>query len=161
MRGSCLPHVQFSLKYLEFSLRYTMRNMFGMFLFAFWVISTQKGEADNFLKFELAGVPIRPFKYLRMPIILKAHGPCMHACDTNAHHDVTRFAYDAKHVTMTSPAFTFYSCHVGLMWHDVIGVCIVGTPHHHGLHHMGIMWHDIIVFSSCSHHIDDGITFRS
>ena len=62
----------------------------------------------------------------------------MLAHDAHAHHDVTIFAYDVKHVTMMSPAFVFHSCHVGMRWHDVIGVCIVGTPHHHGLHHMGM-----------------------
>ena len=25
-----------------------------------------------------------------------------------------------------------------LRWHDIIGVHIVGTPHHHGLHRMGM-----------------------
>ena len=44
-----------------------------MFLFAFWVISTQKCEVVNFLKFESAGIPIRPFEYLCMPILVIAH----------------------------------------------------------------------------------------
>ena len=35
MRGSHLPHAKFSLQYLNFSLRHAIRNMFGMFLFAF------------------------------------------------------------------------------------------------------------------------------
>ena len=52
--------------------------------------------------------------------------------------DVTRFAYDANDVTMTSPAFAFHLCHVETRWHDVIGVRIVGTPRHHGLHRMGM-----------------------
>ena len=116
-----------------------MRNMFGMFLSSFWVISTQKGEAVNSPKFELAGVPIRPIKYLDIPISLRSCVPCMHAHDTHAHHDITRFTYVANHVTMTSPAFTFHLCHIGLMWHDVIGVHVVGTTHHHGSHHMGMM----------------------
>ena len=80
MRGSHLPHAKFSLQYLKFSLRSTMRNMFGMFLFAFWVISTQKCEVVNFLKYGLAGIPIRPFKYLSAPILIIAPTPCMHAC---------------------------------------------------------------------------------
>ena len=58
-----LLHAKSSLKYLKFSLRYTMRNMFAMFSFAFWVNITQSCEVDNFLKFELAGIPIRLFKY--------------------------------------------------------------------------------------------------
>ena len=62
---------------------------------------------------------------------------CM--CDTHARHDVTRFTYDANHVTMMSLAFTFHLCHVEMMWHDIIGVHIAGKPCHHGSHHMGMM----------------------
>ena len=138
MRGSHLPHAQFSLQYLKFSLRYTMGKMFGMFSFAFWVIRALKCEAVNFIEFELAGVPVRPFEYLDAPILIIACAPCMRACEAHAHHDVMRFAYDANHITMTSPAFTFHLCHVERRWHDVIGVRIVGTPCHHGLHHMGM-----------------------
>ena len=47
--------------------------------------------------------------------------------------------YDANHITMTSPAFTFHLCHIEMRRHDVIGVWVVGTAHHHGLHHMGMM----------------------
>ena len=139
MRGSCLPHAQFSLQYLKFSLRYTMGHMFGMFSFAFWAIRTLKCEVVNFLKFKSAGVPIRPFEYFSMPILNIAHAPCMHAHDAHAHHDITRFAYDVNHITMMSLVFAFHLCHVELRWHDIIGVCIVGTPHHHGLHCMGMM----------------------
>ena len=138
MRGSCLPHAKFSLQCLKFSLRYTMGNMFGMFSFAFWVVRTLKCEAVNFLKFESAGIPIWPFEYLSAPILIIACVPCMCAHDTHAHHDITRFTYDANHVSMTSPAFAFHSCHVELRWHDIIGVHIVGTPCHHGSHHMGM-----------------------
>ena len=138
MRGSCLPHAKFSLQYLKFSLRYTTRNMFGMFLFAFWVIWTLKCGVVNFLKFESAGIPISPFKYLCTHLII-AHAPCMCMHDVHAHHDVTRFAYDVNHITMASPVFVFHSCHVGMRWHDVIGVCIGGTPCHHGSHCMGMM----------------------
>ena len=116
-----------------------MGDMFGMFLFAFWVIRTLKCEAVNFLKFELAGEPIRLFKYLSAPILIIAHVPCMHTSDVHAHYDVTRFAYDANHVTMTSPMFAFHLCHIKIRWHDVIGVHVVGTPCHHGSHHMGMM----------------------
>ena len=77
--GSHLPHAQFSLQYLKFSLKYTMGNMFGMFSFAFWVIRALKCETVNFLKFESAGVPVRPIKYLDVPILIIAHAPCMHA----------------------------------------------------------------------------------
>ena len=66
--------------------------MFGMFSFAFWVIRTLKCEAVNFLKFESAGIPVRPFEYLSMPILIIAHAPCTHAHNVHAHCDVTRFA---------------------------------------------------------------------
>ena len=123
-RGSCLPHAKFSLQYLKFSLRYTMGNMFGMFLFAFWVIRALKCEVVDFLKFESAGIPIRLFEYLSMPILIIAFAPCMHRCNVHAHHDVTRFTYDVNHVTMMSPVFAFHPCHMGMRWHDIIGVHI-------------------------------------
>ena len=138
MRGFCLPHAKFSLQYVKFSLRYTMRNMFGMFSFEFWVMKALKCEVVNFLKFKLAGRPVRPFKYLGMPILLIACAPCMCTCDMHAHCDVTRFAHDANHITMTSPAFTFHSCYVGMRWHDIICVHIGGASYHHGLHCMGM-----------------------
>ena len=102
------------------------------------VTAVLKCEAVNCPKFELAGIPVKPFKYLDTSILIIAHAPCMHVHDVHAYHDVTRFAYDVNHVTMMSPAFTFHSCHVERRWHDIIGVCVVGTPHHHGLHHMGM-----------------------
>ena len=110
-----------------------------MFLFAFWVIRALKCEAVIFHKFESAGVPVRPFRYLDTPILIIAHVPCMRACDVHAQRDITRFAYDANHVTMASPAFAFHLCHIGMRWHDVIGVHIVGTPRHYGSHCMGMM----------------------
>ena len=103
MRGSHLPHAQFSLQYLKFSLRYTMGNMFGMFSFAFCVIRGLKCEVVNFPKFKLAGIPVRLFEYLDVPILIIEHEPCTHTCDAHAHCDVTRFTYDANLVTMTSP----------------------------------------------------------
>ena len=54
-----------------------MGNMSGMFLFAFWVFSTQKCEAVNFPKCESAYVNARPFGYLGMPFLLRACAPCM------------------------------------------------------------------------------------
>ena len=98
-----------------------------------------KCEAVNFVKFKSAGVPVRPFEYLDVPILIIAHAPCMPMHDAHAHRDVTRFAYDANHVTMTSPALVFHLCLVERRWHDVISVRIVGTPRHHGLHCMGMM----------------------
>ena len=138
MSASRLLHAQFSLQYLKFSLRYTNGSMFGMFSFAFWVIRALKCGAVNFIKFESAGIPIRLFEYLDVPILIIAHVPCMCACNTHAHHDVTRFTYDANHITMMSPEFAFHSCHIETRGHDVIGVCIVGTPCHHGSHRMGM-----------------------
>ena len=116
-----------------------MGNMLGMFSFEFWVIRALKCEVVNFVKFESAGVPIIPFEYLDTPILIIAHAPCMRACDAHAQHDVTRFVYDTNYVTMMSSVFMFHSCHVERRWYDVIGVCIVGTPHHHGSRHMGMM----------------------
>ena len=107
-----------------------------MFSFAFWVIRTLKCEAVIFPKFELAGVPARPYEYLNAPISFIARAPCLRACGTHAHLDVTRFASCVNHVHMTSPEFAFHSCHIGMRWHDVISVRIVGTPRHYGSHRM-------------------------
>ena len=46
--------------------------------------------------FDSAGVPVRPFGYLDMPILIIAHVPCIHAHDVHTHHDITRFGYDAN-----------------------------------------------------------------
>ena len=91
-----------------------MGNMFGMFSFAFWVFEALKCEVVNFLKFKLAGILVRPFEYLSVPILLIAHVPCMHAYNVHAQCDITRFAYDVNHGTMTSPVFAFHLCHVGM-----------------------------------------------
>ena len=108
MRGSCLPHAQFLLQYLKFSLRYTMGNMFGMFLFAFWEIGILKCEAVNFLKFEFAGIPIRPFEYLSTPILIIAYTPCMHTCDAHAHCDAK-----GSHMILTmSPSHHQHLCSI-------------------------------------------------
>ena len=115
-----------------------MGNMSGMFLFAFWVIRALKCVAVIFPEFELAGVPVRPFEYLDAPILIIAHVPCLRSCSAHAQCDVTRFASCVNHVTMMSPAFAFHSCHVGMRWHDVIGVRVVGTPHHYGSYRMGM-----------------------
>ena len=147
MRGSRLPHAQFSLQYLKFSLRYTMGNMSGMFSFAFWVIRALKCGVVIFPKFELAGIPVRLFEYLDMPILIIACAPCSRAHDAHAQRDVTRFASCANHITMTSTVFAFHSCHVGMRWHDVIGVRVVGT-----------LWFashgdDVGMTSLCSHRV--------
>ena len=116
-----------------------MGNMSGMFSFAFWVIWSLKCEVVIFPKFELAGIPVRPYEYLDAPILIIAHGPYSHMRDAHAQQDVTRFASCANHITMTSLVLAFHSCHVGMRWHDIIGVHVVGTPCHYGSHHMGMM----------------------
>ena len=138
MRDSRLPHAQFSLQYLKFSLRYTMGNMSGIFLFAFWVIRGLNCEAVNLPKFESAGIPISPFEYLDAPILIIPRAPCTCAHNVHAQHDITKLSSYANHITMTSPVFAFHSCHIETRWHDIIGVCVVGTPCHHGLHCMGM-----------------------
>ena len=115
-----------------------MGNMSGMFSFAFWVIRALKYEAVIFLKFESAGVPVRLFEYLDAPILIIACAPCTRTRDAHAQPDVTRFASCVNHVTMTSTVFAFHLCHIEMRWHDVIGVCVVGTLRHYGLYHMGM-----------------------
>ena len=115
-----------------------MGNMSGMSSFAVWVIRALKCEAVNFVKFESAGVPIRLFEYLNAPILIIACALCSCMHDVHTQRDVTRFAYNANHATMTSPMFAFHSCHVETRWHDVIGVRVLGTPRQHGLHCMGM-----------------------
>ena len=117
-----------------------MGNMPGMFSFALWVIRALKCEAVIFPKFESAGIPVRPFEYLDAPILIIECAPCSRTHDAHAQRDVTRIASCVNHVTMMSPAFTCHSCHVGMRWHDVIGVRIVGTPHHYGLHRIETTW---------------------
>ena len=113
-----------------------MGNMFGMFSFAFWVIRALKCEAVNFVNFELAGIPIRPFEYFDATILIIAHAPCRHMHNAHAHCDIIRFTYDVNHGM--SPAFVFHLCHVEMRWYDIISVCVVGAPRHHGLHHKGM-----------------------
>ena len=115
-----------------------MGNMSGMFSFAFWVIRTLKCEAVIFPKFESAGIPVRPFEYLDVPILIIAHAPCSCVRDAHAQRDITRFASCANHITMMSPAFMFHLCHIEMRWHDVISVRVVGTPRHYGSHRMGM-----------------------
>ena len=124
MRGSYLPHAKFSLQLVKFLLRYAMRIMFGMFSFEFWVFGTQNCEVVLFTKFKSACVHARPLKFLDVLVLYRAHASCTCVCITHARHVVTRFAYIANHVIMTSLVFTFHLCHIGMRWHDVIGVCI-------------------------------------
>ena len=76
-----------------------MGNMSGMFSFAFWESRALKYEAVNFVKFDLAGIPVRLFEYLDVPILIIACASCMRTCNAHAQHDVTRFASFANHVT--------------------------------------------------------------
>ena len=48
----------------------------------------------------------------------------MHAQTSHTLSNVTSlgFAYNVNHVIMTSSAFMFYPCHIGMWWHDVTGV---------------------------------------
>ena len=120
--------------------------MFGMFSFAFWVIRALKCVVVNFVKSESAGIPVRLFEYLDVPIfVIIAHAPCTRTRDVHAHHDVTRFAYDANHVTMMSPAFGFHLCHIERRWHDIIGNTMTSWFTLHG--------DDVGMTSSCSHRI--------
>ena len=34
------------------------------------------------------------------------------------------FTYTVNHIVMMSLAFAFHLCHIGMMWHNVIGVDI-------------------------------------
>ena len=116
-----------------------MGIMFGMFLFAFWVFSTQNCEAVIFTQFKLACMHARPLEYLDMLFLHRACVPCTCVCIAHARCDVTRFAYNASHIIMTSSAFAFHSCHIGMRWHDVISVSVAWTPCHHGLLCIGMM----------------------
>ena len=109
------------------------------FLFAFWVIRASKCVVVIFPKFELAGIPVRPFEYLDVAILIIACAPCSRMRDAHAQHDITRFASCTNNVTMTSPAFGFHSCHIGMRWYGVISVRVVGTPCNYGSHRMGMM----------------------
>ena len=57
--------------------------MFGMFSFAFWVIRALKCEVVNFVKSKSAGIPVRPFEYLDVPILIIVHAPCMRLHDAH------------------------------------------------------------------------------
>ena len=96
-----------------------MRIMFGMFLFASWVIRTPKCEAVIFPKFWLACMHASLVQYISMPKVLRVHMQCMH---THVVHAQCDFAYNVNHVCMTSLEFTFHLYHKGLKSYDVIGV---------------------------------------
>ena len=121
MRGSHLPHAKFSLQSIKFSLRYAMGIMIGMFLFASQVLIPENVK-QIFSLSSLACVHARPLRYLDIPYLIRAHMPCTCTCDMHARHNITRLTNNANHVIMTSSAFTFHSCHIGMRWHDVIGV---------------------------------------
>ena len=60
----------------------------------------------------------RPLDFLDVLVLHREHEPCMCTHMMHAQCDVT----NANLVVMTSLAFAFHSCHVGIRWHDVIGV---------------------------------------
>ena len=70
-------------------------------------------EVVIFSKFELSFMHTRPLRYLDAPHLM--HMP-----------DVTSLGSHImqNNIIMMSLAFAFHSCHVGIMWHDVIGVHI-------------------------------------
>ena len=81
-------------------------------------------------------MPARPVRYFDVLFLIIAQAPCMCVKNAHAQHDITRFTYDASHVTMMSPAFMFHSCHVRMRWHDVIGVHM----HEHHVIMVHIVW---------------------
>ena len=94
MRGSCLQPPKFSLQLGQFSLSYAMRNLFGMFLFAFWVIlRPQHVEVVIFPKFWLHASLL---KDIDMPKLLGAHALWMHTCVTHTQCDITRVCITCK-----------------------------------------------------------------
>ena len=127
-----------------------MGNMSGMFSFAVWVIRALKCETVNFIKFDSAGIPVRLFRLLNVPMLIISHVPCSRVCNAHAKHDVIRFTYDAHHVTMTSPAFAFHSCHMEVRWHDVISVLCCRNTMSSWLTSHG---DEIGMTSSYSHHV--------
>ena len=64
MRGSCVLHAQFSLQSVNFSLRYAMGIMVGVFWCAFWLFSTGKYVVLIFAEFRSTCVHARPLNYL-------------------------------------------------------------------------------------------------
>ena len=112
MRGSHLPHAKFSLQSIKYSLRYAMGIMFGMFSFAFGNLVPK--NVKQLISLSLSQLACMP-----------GHSDtCIHVCDVHARQDITRFTNKVNHVIMTSSAFTFHLCHIGMRWHDVIGVHI-------------------------------------
>ena len=114
---------------------YAMRIMFDMFLFAFWVFSTQKCVAVIFAKFGLACMYTRPLKSLHV----RNHG-FAHVLHMP---NVTGFIYNANHVIMTSSMFAFHLYHIGKRQHYMNTMSSW----------LASYWHDIGMTSSCSRHI--------
>ena len=79
-----------------------MRIMFGMFLFAFWVFSTQKCETVIFTRFGLACMHARPLNYLDMPIYLE-HMDHAHVHMSRMPNMMSLgFPYNVNHIIMLS-----------------------------------------------------------
>ena len=109
----------------------------GMFLFAFRVIGALKCEAVIFPKFESAGIPIRLFEYLDVffnysMCVMPARVRC--TCLTSRHK--VSIMCKPRHHDVNSIHVPYVP--LGMRWHDIIGVHVVGTPHHYGMHRMGM-----------------------
>ena len=114
------PPPKSSLQLGKFSLRHAIRVLSGMFPFAFWVIGTWVCEA---VKVGSACMHTSLLDYLGKPELLKECLP--YACVSQMPHVMLLgFAYNVNHVNMMSSGFEFHPCHVGLTWHDIIGVHI-------------------------------------
>ena len=90
----------------------------------FWVFSTKTFGAVIFTVFVSPCMHTRSLEYLDTLVLHRACAPCTHACIAHARHDVTQFTYNVNHVITTPAAFVFHLCHVGIRWHDIIGVHI-------------------------------------
>ena len=118
MKGSCLPDAKFSLQLVKILLRYAMGTCLTCSGMHFGYLAP---ETVIFNKFGPACMHPRPLDYLDVLALYRAHVSCACPCIMHARHDTT-FAYNANHVIMMSSAFAFHSCHVGVRWHDIIGV---------------------------------------
>ena len=65
----------------------------------------------------------RPLNYLDT-LVLQEHMRHVHKCVLYMPDMMSLgFTYNVNHVIMMSVAFALHSCHIGIRWHDVIGVC--------------------------------------
>ena len=78
-----------------------MGNMFGMFSFAFWVIRILICETVNFLKFESAGIPIRPFEYIIVLISIIALTEFRQPLQVQSHLEMPGILVQLGHIQRT------------------------------------------------------------